>query len=192
MAQCQRSCDAASVLESYSPNGGRFQTSICVDGKAATIGEECRVRIPRSLNLNPALKIDNSFGSIEEVIATAELGCHSATISPRVIDELARTPYDASKDTSGEKTRQKSSRNITDPIPERLLHLLAADPLATGDFIAARIDIDYLADNGAELEAALGHDPVGRSRLKDALAWFERAENSSKAFILEKSKITTV
>jgi transaldolase len=67
--------------------------------------------------------------------------------------------------------------------PNRLRNLLMADPLAAKNFSPSRTDIDYLANEGAELVKALEADPAAKSRLQDAIALFLKAEVTSKALI---------
>lgn len=57
------------------------------------------------------------------------------------------------------------------PTPETLRKLSAIDPLAAADWDGevASINIDYLANGGAELEKATKKDPITVTRLADAL-----------------------
>ncbi|KAL1962108.1 hypothetical protein VTN77DRAFT_575 [Rasamsonia byssochlamydoides] len=132
-----------------------------------------------------------SFISAKEAMAAGEMGCHSATVSHQVLTELAKLPYDASKQP-GEgvaKPVPPLHQNAV-PTPERLKKLLEIDPLATADWDGklASTEIDYLADNGAELEKAIQADPITSARLKDALELFIAAEEKSRAKIEEAFK----
>lgn len=67
-------------------------------------------------------------------MAAGELGCHSATISHTVLNELANLKYDGSK-KPGEGVRKPVQyyRDIG-LTPERLRKLSAIDPLAAADW----------------------------------------------------------
>jgi transaldolase len=124
-----------------------------------------------------------SFYSIREVIAAAELGCHSVTLSPTILNELSNTNYDTSLDPGVEVLKSEIVNRNATAAPKRLQHLLSTDPLASANFVPARTDVDYLSNDGAELERALLKDPVGKNRLRDAIALFVRAEAASKLLI---------
>jgi transaldolase len=124
-----------------------------------------------------------SFYSIREVIAAAELGCHSVTLSPTILDELSNTNYDTSLDPGVEVLKSEIVNRNATAAPKRLQHLLSTDPLASPNFVPARTDVDYLSNGGAELERALLKDPPGNNRLRDAIALFVRAEAASKLLI---------
>jgi transaldolase len=124
-------------------------------------------------------------------MAAGEMGCHSATISPQVLTELAKLPYDGSKQP-GEGVPKPTHPNHQNSVPssERLKKLVATDPLAAADWDGrlASTDIDYLANNGAELAKAIEADPITVTRLKDALELFTGAEKKSQAKIEEALK----
>ena len=69
--------------------------------------------------------------------------------------------------------------------PARLANVSKVDPLlAAGiDQKLASTDVDYLANNGAELEKAIKADPVTTQRLEDALTLFTGGLLESKAKI---------
>ena len=100
-----------------------------------------------------------------------------------MLDELASTRYEKSMDLGVEVLKSEYPYRSTHPAPARLQSLLKTDPLKTGAFVPARVDIDYLANGGAQLEKALSADPAGSARLNDAIAMFVRAENASKELI---------
>ena len=110
------------------------------------------------------------------------MGCQSATPSAEVLAELLKTPAD--KPVSN-KPRPAYSYLTVGPTPERLRALLSVDPLAAADWDGklASTDIDYLANNGAELEKAIERDPITKNRLRDALELFQGGELRSKALI---------
>ncbi|KAL2068435.1 hypothetical protein VTL71DRAFT_16533 [Oculimacula yallundae] len=126
-----------------------------------------------------------AFRSLKEVIATAEFGCHSATVSPTMFDELSSTSYDKSLDIGAVtlKAKREGSRASAVSTPTRLQHLLQSDPLTGNGFTQVSTKVDYLASNGAALEMALSADPAGSTRLNDAIALFISAENASKEHI---------
>lgn len=116
-------------------------------------------------------------------MAAGELGCHSATISHTVLDELAKLQYDGSEQLGEGVPKPVQYYRDIGPTPERLKKLSTIDPLAAADWdgkLASR-DIDYLADGGAELEKAIKKDPITVTRLADALKLFTGGEERSKA-----------
>lgn len=123
-----------------------------------------------------------SFISAKEALACGEMGCQSATPSAEVLAELMKTPADkpASKDA-----RPMYSYLTVGPTPQRLLSLMKVDPLAAADWDGklASTDIDYLKNNGEELEKAIEADPITKTRLHEALELFKGGELKSKAFI---------
>ncbi|KAE8396219.1 hypothetical protein BDV23DRAFT_177767 [Aspergillus alliaceus] len=120
-------------------------------------------RLPKETGKQqPLIKNANAKGAM----AAGEMGCHSATISSQVLDELSKLPY-----------------NNSVPTPVRLKRLAATDPLAAAkwDGKLARTGVDYLANDGAELENAIKSDPITATSLKDTLELFIGGENRSRA-----------
>jgi transaldolase len=117
-------------------------------------------------------------------MAAGELGCHSATISHTVLDQLAKLKYDRAQQP-GEGTTPKPVPYYAhaSPTPERLRKLASVDTLAAADWDGklASTDVDYLANGGEELEKAIRRDPISVARLKDALELFIGGEERSKA-----------
>lgn len=132
-----------------------------------------------------------SFISPEEAMAAGEMGCHHATISPEVLKQLADLPYDATKQPGEGLPKTAHPYKNARPIPRRLQAVSVTDPLAptSWDGKLARTDIDYLANNGAELEKAIKADPATQKRLFDALELFKGGEMKSKAAIEEAMKL---
>jgi transaldolase len=139
----------------------------------------------------PRLK-NASFISAEEAMAAGEQGCHSATISYQVLNELASRTYDPAKQPhGGAADRPKPAHPYKDapPLSARLAPLMKIDPLAakpaefTGQLASA--DVDYLADNGKALQEAIEADLTAKKRFADAMALFTAAEDRSKAKIEE-------
>ncbi|KAH8779907.1 hypothetical protein F5883DRAFT_638467 [Diaporthe sp. PMI_573] len=131
----------------------------------------------------PLLK-NASFITPKEAMAAGELGCHSATISHTVLDQLAKLKYDRAQQP-GEGTTPKPVPYYAhaSPTPERLRKLASVDTLAAADWDGklASTDVDYLANGGEELEKAIRRDPISVARLKDALELFIGGEERSKA-----------
>ncbi|KAL2204355.1 aldolase [Sarocladium strictum] len=123
-----------------------------------------------------------SFISPKEAMAAGELGCHSATISHTVLNQLAELKYDSTKQP-GEGV-PKPQHVYKNPIqtPERLKKLAGIDPLASAEWDGklASTDIDYLANSGEELRKAIEADPIAKNRLAIALELFTGGENRSK------------
>ncbi|KAE8150827.1 hypothetical protein BDV25DRAFT_139423 [Aspergillus avenaceus] len=132
-----------------------------------------------------------SFISVKEAMAAGEMGCHSATISPQALTELAKLPYDGSKQPGQgiPKPTHPNHQNSV-PTPVRLKEVAKTDPLAAAhwDGQLASTEIDYLDNNGAELERAIKSDPITVIRLKDALELFIGGENKSRAKIEDALK----
>lgn len=128
-------------------------------------------------------------------MAAGEMGCHHATISSDVLTQLSKLEYNGSKQPgegvpkpmSAYKNGSPSAYKNASPTPSRLSKVAKTDPLAaaTWDGKLASTDIDYLANNGAELEKAIEADPVTKTRLFEALDLFKGGEMRSKAAIEE-------
>lgn len=121
-------------------------------------------------------------------MAAAEHGCHSATISPQVLDELASLEYDETKQP-GEGKPKPAHVYAGYKTPERLVKVSKIDPLTAAELDSAIADtgVNYLANNGAELDKAIQADPITKQRLEDALTLFtgglmESKEKIEKAF----------
>ncbi|TDZ15292.1 Transaldolase [Colletotrichum orbiculare MAFF 240422] len=131
-----------------------------------------------------------SFISAKEAMAAGEMGCHSATISHTVLDQLAKLEYDGAKQPGEGVPKPAHVYKNAGPVPERLKKLVSIDPLAAAgwDGELASTDVDYLANGGAELERAIAADAVTKTRLGDALKLFIGGEERSKAKIEEVLK----
>lgn len=116
-------------------------------------------------------------------MACGELGCHSATFSPQLLDELARLPYDGTEQPGEGAPKPQHMYKFPTATPGRLKKLANVDPIvSTGwDANAARTNVDYLADGGKILDEAIAADPIATARLRDALELFVAAEERSKA-----------
>lgn len=118
-------------------------------------------------------------------MAAAEFGCHSATISHTLLDQLAKLSYNASKQLGEGIPKPDHPYKNPRPTPIRLAELSKTDPLAANwDGKLASTSIDYLANGGAELEKAIQSDPIAANRLAYALDLFigddEGGETSSR------------
>lgn len=125
-------------------------------------------------------------------MAAGEMGCHHATISPEVLTKLAQLPYDPSKQPGeGIPKPQGYPYQNAPPTPARLAKLSKTDPLAPAgwDGKLASTDVDYLANNGAELQKAIEADPATKTRLFEALELFKGGEMRSQAAIEEAMKL---
>ncbi|KAL4764912.1 uncharacterized protein BDW70DRAFT_129065 [Aspergillus foveolatus] len=136
----------------------------------------------------PLIKNAN-FISPKEALAQGEFGVDSATVSAEVLSQLANITYDISARPSGivdvPKPQYPEHQNSVSSTPKRLQHLAAADPLAAAnwDGSIASTDVDYLKDNGAELEKAIKADPIASARISDALGVFLKVEGESRELI---------
>lgn len=132
----------------------------------------------------PLLK-NASFISPEEALAAGEMGCHSATISHTVLNELASRIYDeTSQPGRGVPKTALQYRSDSPAVPARLQSLLTIDPLRSDGKLQFGLEeavkIDYLADGGKALDAAIAADPAAKKRLEVALELFTGGENRSK------------
>ncbi|KJX99026.1 transaldolase like protein [Zymoseptoria brevis] len=142
---------------------------------------ETYARLYRETGKEQPLLKQASFINAKEAMAAGEHGCHSATISPEVLDELAGLQYDGSKQP-GEGRPKPAHMYANYQTSDRLKDVSKVDPLAPGAKIAST-EIDYLANNGEELRKAIEADPVTTKRLKDALELFTGGLMESKAKI---------
>ncbi|KAL4790403.1 hypothetical protein BDV19DRAFT_394070 [Aspergillus venezuelensis] len=137
----------------------------------------------------PLIKNAN-FISPKEALAQGEFGVDSATISEQVLSELAFLPYNPSTSVpSGvidvPKPQYPGHQNSVAATPKRLAHLAGTDLLAAADWDGklASTDIDYLKNNGEELEKAIKADAIATTRLKDALELFLKLEGESQELV---------
>ncbi len=118
------------------------------------------------------------------------MGCHHATISSDVLTQLSKLPYDGTEQPGEGVPKPMHPYLKAGPTPTRLAKLSKTDPLAAANWDGklASTDIDYLANNGAELEKAIEVDPITKTRLYEALELFKGGELRSKAAIEEAMK----
>lgn len=118
------------------------------------------------------------------------MGCHSATISHTVLDQLAKLEYDGTKQPGEGAPKPVHVYKNAGPIPDRLRKLANIDPLAAAEWDGklASTDVDYLANGGMELQRAIEADAITKTRLADALKLFIGGEESSKAKVEEVLK----
>lgn len=128
----------------------------------------------------PKMKLA-SFISAKEAMAAAEFGCHSATLGPKILDELAKLQYDGTKQPGEGVPKPAPGVEYYQPdlpTPVRLQKLNAGDPDQ-----GASAEVDYLADGGAQLHKTFETDEITKTQLAAALEMFTEAENKSKAKI---------
>ncbi|KNG90455.1 hypothetical protein ANOM_001247 [Aspergillus nomiae NRRL 13137] len=125
------------------------------------------------------------FLSTSEAMAASEIGCHSATISHQVLKELWALRYVSSKQPGEGVPKPAHPYANALPSPARLAQLAGLDPLApaTWNGELASADVDYLANNGENLDAANNADPETKRRIADALEGFVKAEKRSQSKI---------
>lgn len=137
----------------------------------------------------PKMKLA-SFISAKEAMAAAEFGCHSATVSPKLLDELAALQYDGTEQPGAGAPKPDPAVEYyqhAGPTPTRLQKLASTDPLAAADWDGqlASTQEDYLANGGIALDSAIDKDPIAKTRLQSALETFTDAENKSKKKVEE-------
>ncbi|KAI1122654.1 hypothetical protein F5Y10DRAFT_270835 [Nemania abortiva] len=121
-----------------------------------------------------AAKLLCSFLGAKEAIAAGEMGCHSATVSHTVLDQLAKLRYNASEQPGEGETK-----------PEQSLQNPLANGRTPGRPIEYRPSGGYVGwQASAEFQQAIENDPVAANRLADALQLFlgggEKGETSSR------------
>jgi transaldolase len=107
-------------------------------------------------------------------MAAAEFGCHSATVSKALLEQFSQMPYDPSQAAGHGQPKAAHVYRDAQPLPARLQHLLTPTEL---------IDVDYLTNNGSELQRMIAADPLAQQRLNDALDLFKGAEARSRVKI---------
>jgi transaldolase len=135
----------------------------------------------------------SSFLSAEEAMAAGEMGCHSATISHTVLNELASRIYEPSAQPGEGVPKPAHAYRDSGALSARLVPLLTIDPLNPGSTIALdkAASVDYLTSNGEALDAAIAADPPAAKRLKFALAMFTDGENRSKERVEKAMQATS-
>lgn len=118
-------------------------------------------------------------------MAAGELGCHSATISSDVLKELSELPYKDSEQPGERNAKPIHPYKDAIATPARLAKLAGMDPLTPGTWTDDQTiaDVDYLANNGANLDAANEADQETKKRLAQSLQGFIEAEKLSQAMI---------
>ncbi|KAJ5195030.1 uncharacterized protein N7498_008468 [Penicillium cinerascens] len=85
--------------------------------------------------------------------------------------QLANLPYDGAKQPGEGVPKPEHPYRNAAPTPERLKKIAQTDPLIGSNWGGklSRIDIDYLANGGVELDKANEADPETKKRLREAL-----------------------
>lgn len=109
-------------------------------------------------------------------MAAAEFGCHSATVSKELLEKLAQMPYNASDAAGQGPPKIAHVYRDSGPLPARLQRLLLLAPTEV-------LKLDYLANNGSQLQLCIAADPLAQERLNDALDLFKGAEARSRVKI---------
>ncbi|CZR44904.1 uncharacterized protein FPRO_14656 [Fusarium proliferatum ET1] len=126
-----------------------------------------------------------SFRSYKEVLASSELGCHSATISQDLLEELkTSTPGKITLPVSPKVASLKCPYADDVPIPPpRLGELLTRHLDEQGGWLANDLTVDLLADGGKVLDQALEKDSEAARMVKEALDMFIFCEEETKKLI---------
>ncbi|KAG6999878.1 hypothetical protein FocnCong_v012132 [Fusarium oxysporum f. sp. conglutinans] len=125
------------------------------------------------------------FRSYKEVLASAELGCHSATISQDLLEEFKTlTPGEITRPATLKVASLKSPYAGNVPIPSLRLGGLLTRHLDEGRGWSAKdLAVDLLADGGKALEKALENDSEPARMVKEALDMFIFCEEETKKLI---------
>ncbi|SCN91690.1 related to Transaldolase B [Fusarium fujikuroi] len=126
-----------------------------------------------------------SFRSYKEVLASSELGCHSATISQDLLEELkTSTPGKITLPVSPKVASLECPYADDVPIPPpRLGELLTRHLGEQGGWFANDLTVDLLADGGKVLDQALEKDSEAARMVKEALDMFIFCEEETKKLI---------
>lgn len=127
---------------------------------------------------------------MNEILATAEIGCQHITILAHHLKELQEIPFDETalakypflKNPPPKKQEPYYKALET---PERLKGHAKIDPFAGPDWNGKLADIhsDYLADNGKLLEEYMVQDAAVVRKMKDVLGAFNGGDAKAKAAI---------
>lgn len=128
-----------------------------------------------------------SNANINEVLATAELGCQHLTVLPSHLKSLAETPLD---ETAFNKFPWLANPPVKKETPyyakmssnPRFTAHSISDPLAGEDWDGtfASPNTNFLADNGKLLDEAIANDAAMTRKLKDVLNCFLEADFKAK------------
>ncbi|KAF5712388.1 transaldolase [Fusarium mundagurra] len=134
---------------------------------------------------NQPLIKNAGFRSYKEVLASAELGCHSATISQDLLEELktmtpGKTPLPVTPKVAAMKSPYAGDVLIPSP---RLGELLSRNLDEEGGRSAKDLTVDLLADGGKALDRALEKDSEAARMVKEALDMFIFCEEETKKLI---------
>ncbi|KAF5637404.1 transaldolase [Fusarium sp. NRRL 25303] len=125
------------------------------------------------------------FRSYKEVIASSELGCHSATISQDLLEELKNlTPENITRPAPPKMASLKCPYAAHVPIPSpRLSALLSRHLDENRGWTAKDLTVDLLADGGKALDQALEKESEAARMVKEALDMFIFCEEETKKLI---------
>jgi hypothetical protein len=111
------------------------------------------------------------------------MGCHSATISYPLLNQLSTLHYDGFQELNAERIKPAHVYKCPKPLTWRLEGLAARCP-------ENMLDFDYLADGGKPLTRAIEEDQTARTWMTAALNMFIDAEKKSKAKIEDAISMT--
>ncbi|KAF9774417.1 hypothetical protein IL306_007588 [Fusarium sp. DS 682] len=129
------------------------------------------------------------FRSYKEILASAELGCHSATISQDLLEDLKSLTLGKVAIPAVTKLASVASPYSDDmPIPSpRIIGLLARDRNKTlgkdKEWWLTDLSIDFLADKGKALDQAIDKDMEAARMVKEALDMFVFCEKETQKLI---------
>ncbi|RKL01599.1 hypothetical protein BFJ68_g12248 [Fusarium oxysporum] len=125
------------------------------------------------------------FRSYKEVIASAELGCHSATIPQDLLEEFKiLTPGDTPLPVSPKIASLQIPYADNVPIPSLRLEELLTRHLGEGRGCTGKdLEVDLLADGGKALDLAIEKDSDAARMVKEALDMFIFCEEETRKLI---------
>ncbi|KAK2474606.1 hypothetical protein H9L39_14566 [Fusarium oxysporum f. sp. albedinis] len=125
------------------------------------------------------------FRSYKEVLASAELGCHSATIPQDLLEEFKiLTPGDTPLPVSPKIASLQIPYADNVPIPSLRLEELLTRHLGEGRGCTGKdLEVDLLADGGKALDLAIEKDSDAARMVKEALDMFIFCEEETRKLI---------
>ncbi|KAJ5633621.1 hypothetical protein N7528_001463 [Penicillium herquei] len=128
-----------------------------------------------------------SNANINEIFATAELGCQHITVRADHIIEMANTPLEESHllqwpFLANPKPKPETPYYKDLSTPDRFAHFNKIDPLAGADWDGKLADIhtDYISNDGKALVEAMQSDPAVVRKIKDVFDAFLDGERRAQ------------
>ncbi|KAH7144674.1 hypothetical protein DER46DRAFT_580597 [Fusarium sp. MPI-SDFR-AT-0072] len=162
--------------------------------RIAQMVEAYQVLFQQTGQPQPLIK-NAGFQSYQEVIASAELGCHSATVSLDLLEEMQKMKagsLDLPETKNVAKLQHPYSKEA-DILPSRLRPLLSSDACAQLEpgekRLRTELHVDYLANDGKLLKETLEKDKEATRMVDDALGVFVYCENEIRKAVSPQASL---